>query len=103
MNTYVPLAPVPAQTLSIILDNQNAQIAVRQRGDALYLDLSVDDAPIIVNKICRDRIRLLLASSYKGFRGDLVFVDTKGDTQPEYSGLGDRYVLLYLSQAEITL
>jgi len=101
MSVQVPLTPVPYQTLSSVLGNQNSQIAVYQKGDSLYFDLALDGTPIITTKICRNRIRLLLASSYEPYVGDFVFVDTQGDTEPQYSGLGSRYVLLYLSADEI--
>lgn len=101
MSLQVPLAAVPAQTLSVVLDQQNCQISFRTLDGTLYFSLSVDDSPIVKNHACRDRARMLLASRYFGFRGDFVFVDTQGETQPEYTGLADRYVFLYLTEAEI--
>jgi hypothetical protein len=96
----VPLIAVPSQTLSVVLGNQNAQIAVRQNGPNMYFDLSVDGSPIVVTRICRDRQRLLLDAKYRGFIGDFAFFDTQGTTQPFYTGLGARYLLVYLEAGE---
>jgi len=97
----VPLSPIPAQTLAIILGGQNCTIAVYQKGDALYFDLVTDSVTITTTRVCRNKIRLLLSANYLGFVGDFVFVDTQGDTQPQYAQLNTRYVLLYLEAADI--
>jgi hypothetical protein len=39
--------------------------------------------------------------AYLGFSGDLVFVDTLGDQDPTYDGLGARYALIYLRPSEV--
>lgn len=103
MSVQVPLAAVPSQTESITLGGQQCQIAVRLLGDTLYFSLSINNTPILVNHACRNRTRMLLAQQYSGFQGDFVFVDTQGDHEPEFTGLGGRYVLLYLTQAELNV
>jgi hypothetical protein len=42
----------------------------------------------------------LLASQYRGFRGEFMFVDQQGDNDPRFAGLGTRYLLVYLNAAE---
>lgn len=105
MSQQVPLANKPSQTLSINLGGQACQIAVYQLGlDAaahLYLDLSIGVTPIVTTRICRNVQRILEDSLYRGFIGDLMFVDTQGDTDPVYTGLGARYELLYLAAGEL--
>jgi hypothetical protein len=103
MSVQVPLQPVAFQTLSVVLAGQNSQIRVYQKAGVVYFDLALDGQPIVTTKACRNRIRLLLASSYEPYTGDFVFVDTQGDTQPEYAGLGTRYILLYLTADEIAI
>ncbi len=97
----LPVTAVPSQTLSVTLDKQNCQISIYQKADALYFDLLRDGSPIVLTRICRNNIRLLLDARYYGFIGDFVVVDTQGDTQPEYSELGTRYVLLYLTATDL--
>ena len=101
MSLQIPLAAVASQRLSVVLANQNCQIALYQKTDAMYLDLAIDGDPILTTKICRNRIRLLLGAEYRGFIGDLVFMDVIGDQQPEYTELNTRYLLLYLTNAEL--
>lgn len=90
----VPLQPVPAQTLSVLLGDQNCQIRVEQKGDYCYLSLAVNNAPIVNTVICRDRVALV-RYDYLGFSGDLAFVDMAGTSDPQYAGLGSRYQLVY--------
>ena len=96
----VPLTANPNQTLTIGLDNQACQISVYQTPDALFLDLYVNDALIIAGVICQNLNRLV-RDLYLGFQGDLGFVDTQGDSDPEYTGLGSRFQLIYLSPSEL--
>jgi len=96
----VPLQATPSQTLSIKLGGQSCAIALRTNGPNLYFDLRKDNSPIIVGSICRNRQRLLVGLGYRGFIGDFVFVDSQGDEQPVYSGLGTRWNLYYLGADE---
>lgn len=95
MITKIPLSPVPNQTVTVLLGNQYCRINVYQKTTGLYLDLFINDVSILTGRICRDRV-YLVASAYLGFTGDLIFADTNGDSDPEYSGIGTRYFLFYV-------
>lgn len=97
----VPLAAKPSQTLSILLANQNCQIAVYQKTTGLYLDLSTNNAAVKTGIICRDRVKLI-RHAYLGFTGDLAFFDTQGTSDPTYDGLGARYQLVYLEASDLS-
>lgn len=101
MTVQVPLVAVPSQTLNIVLGRQKCQLALYQKAALLYCDLSVNSVSIIRSRVCRNNIRLLLSAQYRGFIGDLVITDTQGDTQPDYTGLGSRYVMLYLEAGDL--
>lgn len=105
MSLQVPLAAVPSQTFSINLGGQACQIAVFQLGVGvgarLYFNLQLAGQPIVNTRICRNAQRILLDAQYRGFLGDFMFIDTQGDTDPAYTGLGSRYELLYLSASEL--
>ncbi len=96
----IPLQAVPSQTVSVLLGGQNCQIAVYQKSTGLYLDLSVNNAPIVTTVICRDRVRLV-RQVYRGFVGDLTFADMQGLSDPDYTGLGGRFLLVYLEAADL--
>ena len=105
MSQQIPLGAVAGQTFSINLGNQACLIELRTLGlgvDAhLYFSLTVSGSPIVTTRVCRNRQRLLLDAQYRGFQGDFMFIDTQGDTDPAYTGLGTRYVLVYILQAEL--
>jgi hypothetical protein len=96
----VDIQPTPNQTFTVTLADQGAQIALRQNGDELFFDLSVNDVPIVTSRVCRDRCRLLLGAKYRGFIGDFAFVDTQGTDDPFFTGLGTRYLLYYIGVDE---
>ena len=101
MSLQIPLQPVASQRIAIVLAGQNCQLSVYAKADSMYVDLTVDDVPVLRTHAARNRIRLLLAAGYFGFAGDLVFVDTQGDEQPAFTGLGTRWFLLYLPVSEL--
>jgi hypothetical protein len=96
----VPLSVKPAQTLTIQLSNQACTITVRQRSTGLFIDLFVNDAPIITSVICQNRNRIV-RDAYLGFIGDLAFFDTQGTDDPVWTGLGARWVLGYLTPGDL--
>lgn len=96
MSTFqIPLVARPAQIETVQLGNQNCRVEVYQKRTGLYLDLYLNDAPILLGALCRDRVFLLRGISSK-FSGDLCFVDTQGLDDPAYSGLADRFQLLWI-------
>lgn len=97
----IPLAAVPSQSLSIVLANQNCQINVYQKTTGVYLDLYVNNAPIVTGVICRDRVKIV-RQAYLGFTGDLSFFDTQGTTDPAYAGFGTQYQLVYLEASDLS-
>jgi len=96
----IPIQATPAQSLSSVLGGQNCQINIYQKSTGLYLDLLVSNSPIILSTICLDRVRLV-REAYIGFTGDLTFADTQGTSDPVYTGLGSRFVLLYLEASDL--
>jgi hypothetical protein len=96
----VPLTPTPSQVLTIALGGQACQINVYQKRGGLYVDLSVNDQ-LIIGGVIGLNLNRIVRSVYLGFIGDLAFVDTQGSNDPDYTGLGDRYLLAYLEAADL--
>lgn len=92
----IPLSALPSQTLSIALGTQQCQIEVFQKSTGLFINIYVADAPIVLGAICLDAV-FIVRDIYHGFLGDLVFADTQGDADPDYTGLGSRYTLLWVA------
>ena len=97
----VPLQPVPNQDAQALLTNQPCQIHVYDREGDLFFDLAVNNSPIITGRICENK-NLLVLNKYFGFLGDFTFYDTAGTDDPVYTGLGTRFVLIYLEPDDIT-
>ena len=109
----VPLAAEASQTLSIALNGQAVEIAIYTLGMpgslGLFVDLQSNGVPIVNCRAARAYSGssteappfLLLDALYQGFQGDFLFVDTQGDADPEYSGLGTRWQLVYYTPADL--
>ncbi|WP_048996441.1 phage baseplate plug family protein [Burkholderia multivorans] len=97
----IPLSPMPSQTMKVMLASQQCTVNVYQKPNGVFIDLYVNDAPIMTGVICRDRVKLV-RQSYLGFVGDLVFVDTQGTDDPTYTGFGSRFLLLYLETSDLS-
>jgi hypothetical protein len=114
----LPLAAVPSQNFAVALDGQAVSISVYQLGAALaaalYMDLISNGSPIFTARICRGYGALpdttapfmLSGAHYLGFEGDFVWLDTQASStvpteDPQYLGLGGRWQLLYLEQADL--
>jgi hypothetical protein len=96
----IPLQAIPNQTLQVQLEGQPCTIDIAQYRYGLFMTLHVGDALIIASVLCENFTRIV-RSLYLGFSGDFFILDTQGTTDPVYTGLGSRYVLCYLTAAEL--
>ena len=90
----IPLTNVPSQSFTVQLGNQNCAINLYQEDTGLYFDMTVNGNPCVQTMLCLNLVGLV-REKYQGFVGQLVFVDTKGSSNPTYDGLGSRYLLTY--------
>lgn len=96
-----PASQLPNQRFNTTLNDQDVTIGIRWRTTGLFVDLAFQRGdPIVSGVIARDRNRIV-RSAYLGFVGDLVWVDTQGDYDPDWLGIGDRFFLLYLTPDEV--
>ena len=96
----IPLKATPSQKLNITLGGQYCTLRIYTLSTGLFLDLLVNDAPILQGVQCVNRCRLI-REAYLGFSGDLTMLDTQGDSDPDYTGLGSRFVLIYLAPTDL--
>jgi len=105
----IPLQPVPNQTISVVLAAQACTIKIYQRSTGLYVDLYVNNVLIIGGVLGLNLVKIV-RDAYLGFIGDLGFCDTQAPTladgsiaysDPDYTGLGGRYQLVYLEAADL--
>lgn len=95
----IPVRATPNQTFKVVLAGQYCRINLCTLSTGLYLDLLVDNAPIITGRLCLNGV-LLVRQAYLGFIGDLIFHDTQDSADPVYDELGSRYQLRYLTPEE---
>jgi len=93
-DTVIPITANPAQTMNVILNNQNCVINLYQKNGSLYFDLYSSNNPLIIARLCLDRTQLIF-EKYLNFTGQLFFVDMQGTKNPTYDLLGTRYILFY--------
>ena len=95
----IELDAIPAQTFQVLLDEQACTISIYQRDERLYLDLSVGEEVVANGCVCLERLDII---QYKAvdFSGHLYFYDTMGHTDPQWDGLEDRYIFIYISEDE---
>ena len=100
MAYVIPLIATPAQQVQTNVGGQNVLLDVRQLRYGLFMTVYKDDALVVAGVICHDRC-LIIRSAYFGFSGDFMFADTQGSSDPDYTGLGDRWELVWLDPSEL--
>jgi len=100
----IPTTEYPAQHINVQLGGQSCAIdiftksinvpilppgmiptdpdPVYENSNPVFLNLYVDDEPIVLGAVCRDK-SLLIMNTYLGFIGDLSVVDTVGNEDPQ--------------------
>ena len=96
----IALQSVPSQQTQVVLDGQSCAISVYVKNQSMFLDLSVNGVQIAYAVQCKNLVSLV-PTSYLGFSGWLMFFDTQGTDDPIYTGLGMRWVMLYLDLADL--
>jgi hypothetical protein len=99
----IPIQPVPSQLVLCVLGGQNCQIAIYQKGSRVYVDLNSNGSNMCLAALAHNLVPLDACNSYDGFQGNLFFIDTQGLDDPQYTGMGSRWVLVYMTPAELAL
>lgn len=94
MRFVVPLLTVASQILTVQLNDQSCNLNVYQRTTGLFIDVGISGNLIIAGVIAHDRCKVV-RNSYLGFIGDLAFWDSQGTSDPDWTGLNQRYYLGY--------
>lgn len=96
----IPTQAVANQAITVTLGGQSCQINIYQKLYGLFVDLYVLDALIVAGAPALNLNRIV-RSTYLGFVGDLIFIDTQGGDDPTDTGLGTRFHLAYLEASEL--
>lgn len=90
----IPLNPSSSQEIACTLSGLSCRLWIRQLSTGLYLDLLLDEKPLIMGAICFTGVDLI-RNPASPLPGRLYFTDTQGNADPYYDGLGDRFLLQY--------
>lgn len=102
----IPTKPVPSQTISVLIaNNQPTMLNIYQKGNnptswGLFMDVLVNGALLIGGVICENR-NVIIRDAYLGYVGDFAWIDTHGEADPVYTGLGTRYQLWWLAPSDL--
>lgn len=101
----IPIRPLPNQTLQAQLAQQAVALNIYQLAYGLFVDVYKDNA-LVIGGVIAQNLNRIVRDEYLGLIGDFTFVDTQaapgepGD-DPVFTGLGDRFQLVYLEAADI--
>lgn len=98
----IVIQPEASQVLRCVIGEQQVQIATRQKRQGLFVDIAINGENIVTSVIALNEVPII-CREYLGFKGNFYFIDTLGSENPEYSGLGDRFNLIYLEEEEYAL
>lgn len=91
---YIPVSQNPNQSFQTNIEGKMVEIHLYIRARNLFMDLSVDGETCFNGKICRNRSKI---DRFKEkLNGYFMFIDTDGDLDPYYTGLNERWFLLYV-------
>lgn len=85
----IPVQPIPNQSVSFVLNDTGYTVDIDTLRGGLYISVWQAGAYVLRN-------RALLSYAPVGF--GLQLVDTLGTEDPDYTGLGDRWLLMGLQE-----
>ena len=95
----IPIEAIPAQSFSTSCGGQNVRIKLYTLATGLYFDCSINGQDVALGVRALLGVKLI-RQGYRGVIGNFIFNDTLGVSDPDYTGLGTRFVLYYLDAVE---
>lgn len=97
----VPLQASPNQNVNVTLAAQPVMLHIYQLdAGGLFVDLYVNSS-LIIGGVIAENLNRIVRNAYLGFIGDFMFLDQQGTDDPVWTGLGSRWVLVYLEAADV--
>lgn len=97
----IPIQPIANQTMQAQLNGQACTLTILQSNYGLFITVQIGTTMIISNVLC-ENLNRIIRDTYLGFSGDFIFFDTQGTSDPVYTGLGSRWILIYLSPTDLS-
>lgn len=100
----ITLSSKVSQIFTVTLEGVSCTIKLHQRTTGLYMDLWARGNLVFAGVLCLNITKIIrydYLRAESGFKGELFFADMQGTRDPDYTGLGSRYVLYYLASDEL--
>lgn len=103
MALIIPIEPIPAKRFRTTLEGYDVVIRYRWQTwiGQWYIDADCEDLNIHTHGFALVTGRDCIANRSLKQLGTLVLVDLQGDEDPDFDGLGTRWVLMYYTRAEV--
>ena len=104
MKTSINLTQAPNQSVSANISDPSGishivDFKLRTMPDGyLIMDMTIDETPIFYGRRCVNKMPLMLTPA---LAGNFYFYDQFGNTDPVYTGLTSRYLLIYDDEYEL--
>lgn len=99
----IPLSPYPAYKLTVTLEGRLFAIRVRwrERQAMWFVDVECEELGLAVKGLRLVTGFDLLSGRGEYRLGKLVLLDLEANADPDFDRLGDRWVLVYFTLAEV--
>jgi len=94
MTMEIPLSAIPFQRVSCVINARSVEIEVRQQGSSLFTSVVVDGVQITRSTRAVNGGELF-PWTFQNRPADIRWTDTQGDDDPQFEGLGSRWLLAY--------
>lgn len=96
----IELQAIPNQSFSVVLDNTNYEIAVRETGGVMSVDVTRQNVRVVSGaRVVAGQLILNYADLEDG-QGNFMFLTKDGD-MPYYDQFGNTQFLMYASATEL--
>ena len=98
----IPIQAIPSQVVRVVLNGQNVTLTIYHKDQGVFVDVNADSVNVGYGTLAHNAVPMV-SRDYAGFQGNLMFLDTQGNSDPDYTGFGVRYRLVYLTAEEYAL
>lgn len=96
----IPLAITAQQSFPIVLDSQRYVLSLRQVGDLMAIDITLNGSNVINGHRCIPNQPVIPYQYLEGIGGNFVWVTPNGE-YPNWNQFGITHNLIYVTVAEL--
>lgn len=103
MSERIPLSPKPSFTFRVTVDGYSVafRLLYAEEPAQWFVGVDCEAVGLSVHGLALVTGRGLLQGHSIKELGDFMLIDRLGDADPDYDGLGDRWILYYFTRAEV--